>query len=448
MVAAFAVDLDEQERLIIVAEVERKYLERRRSNQSETNPNEPSKSQTELESIASIIRQAVVEHHQLQVDQILLIKPGSIPKTSSGKIQRHACRTGFLQQSLDVVFTSGLARAIERGETSVLPAIATTDKNQDEIAIGVITILNEAMQEIGGCSQINLNSTLQSNLGLDSLGVVELAAKLERAFGIKIDEQNLPIFHSVGDLVAAVRQALTSKNTPIVKSSLAEDLLGGDRMEKVPPPRGFLTRLTLSYFRLISQMVWGLEVSGLEHLPATGPFILCPNHESHLDVFWIAACLHPSVRRNLCSFAKREHFDHLSTRLFASIAGGIPIDRQGDVLPAIRAGHKALCAGRPLLIHPEGTRTRTGELLPFRRGPAKLALATGAPLIPVRIIGAYSIFPAHRRIPNLFSQIKFQRQKLRIVFGVPILPPSGVEGWAAENQLTQCLREAVENLGN
>jgi acyl-CoA synthetase (AMP-forming)/AMP-acid ligase II len=86
--AAFSVDIDGAEQLVVVAEVERNY----RHQDDGSNIGDVSKA----------IRQAVAQHHDLQVHTVLLLKTGSIPKTSSGKIQRHACRIGFLNQSLEV----------------------------------------------------------------------------------------------------------------------------------------------------------------------------------------------------------------------------------------------------------------------------------------------------------------------------------------------------------
>ena len=84
--AAFTIEIDNQDKLVIVQEVERTYL-------SKLNVNE----------VFSAIREAVALHHALQVHAIALIKPGSIPKTSSGKIQRQACRQAFLTKVLAVV---------------------------------------------------------------------------------------------------------------------------------------------------------------------------------------------------------------------------------------------------------------------------------------------------------------------------------------------------------
>lgn len=84
--AAFSVEINEQERLVVVQEVERSYLRR-----------------LDVDEVVKAIRQAVSFEHELQVYAIELLTTNSIPKTSSGKIQRHACRNGFLSESLNVV---------------------------------------------------------------------------------------------------------------------------------------------------------------------------------------------------------------------------------------------------------------------------------------------------------------------------------------------------------
>ncbi|KOR34920.1 MULTISPECIES: fatty acyl-AMP ligase [Planktothricoides] len=100
--AAFSVEIDGEERLIIVAEVERRYRQRKR--QAALSSEDPSQHYSwEVKAVIQSIRRSVSSHHDLQVYQVFLIKYGSIPKTSSGKIQRHACRANFLAGTLDVV---------------------------------------------------------------------------------------------------------------------------------------------------------------------------------------------------------------------------------------------------------------------------------------------------------------------------------------------------------
>lgn len=84
--AAFGIDANEQERLVIVCEIERSYLRK-----------------LDADEVIQAIRKAVSQEHELDVHAVLLLKTGSIPKTSSGKIQRQACRTQFLNSQLDVI---------------------------------------------------------------------------------------------------------------------------------------------------------------------------------------------------------------------------------------------------------------------------------------------------------------------------------------------------------
>ncbi|MGF1481582.1 MAG: AMP-dependent synthetase, partial [Cyanophyceae cyanobacterium] len=84
--AAFALEVEGRERLVVAAEVERNHLRHLRTEQ-----------------VVANIRQAITAHHGLQVHAVALLKTGSIPKTSSGKIRRSTCRDRFLQKSLAVV---------------------------------------------------------------------------------------------------------------------------------------------------------------------------------------------------------------------------------------------------------------------------------------------------------------------------------------------------------
>ncbi|WP_416676129.1 fatty acyl-AMP ligase [Egbenema bharatensis] len=94
--AAFSVDLHNTEQLIVLAEVDRRYFSRT-SGHPQTAKNS---SQPNVKDITQAIRRSVLKQHDLQVSSVVLLKPGTIPKTSSGKIQRHACRDLFLKQNL------------------------------------------------------------------------------------------------------------------------------------------------------------------------------------------------------------------------------------------------------------------------------------------------------------------------------------------------------------
>jgi acyl-CoA synthetase (AMP-forming)/AMP-acid ligase II len=101
--AAFSVDVDGDERLVIVQEVKRNFKD------------------ANLPDVVDVIRRAISENHELAAHAVVLIKPGRIPKTSSGKIQRHACRQGYLAGALDPVLSSAASDAATDG---AMPATA------------------------------------------------------------------------------------------------------------------------------------------------------------------------------------------------------------------------------------------------------------------------------------------------------------------------------------
>ena len=145
---------------------------------------------------------------------------------------------------------------------------------------------------------------------------------------------------------------------------------------------------------------WRIRVEGLEHLPETGPAILCPNHTSVLDSFFLPVAL----PRRITYVGKAEYMDDWKTKHLFPALGMIPIDRSGG-----NASERALSAAQGVLergelfgIYPEGTRSRSGKLYRGHTGPARLALRTGAPIVPVGIRGVRDIMPPEAKVPRPF----------------------------------------------
>ena len=98
--ASFSIELQGEEKLVVLAEVERTYWSSNRSH-PKSNGRSASKEMISPQDLLLSIRREISKNHDLQVYTTLLLKPGSLPKTSSGKIQRHACRTEFLANTLE-----------------------------------------------------------------------------------------------------------------------------------------------------------------------------------------------------------------------------------------------------------------------------------------------------------------------------------------------------------
>lgn len=141
-----------------------------------------------------------------------------------------------------------------------------------------------------------------------------------------------------------------------------------------------LARLLLvPFFRLYFR----LEGFGVEHVPHEGATILAANHRSFLDPFVIGAF----SRRPVYYMAKRELFERPPQAWLLSSLGAFPVDRGTGDEQAMDTALALLARGECVVIFPEGTRVRRGPLAHPRRGVGRLALQSGAKVVPVAVIG-------------------------------------------------------------
>ncbi len=161
----------------------------------------------------------------------------------------------------------------------------------------------------------------------------------------------------------------------------------------------------------ILRALWPTRVEGIENVPQRGPAILAANHLAFLDSLFLPSLL----RRRVTYVAKAEYFDSWKTRWFFTGVGQIPIRREGGDASqgALMAAKEVLLHGGLFGIYPEGTRSPDGRLHRGRTGVARLALETGAPLVPVGIVGSRDIQPKGRTMPRL-------RKPLLVRFGTPV----------------------------
>jgi 1-acyl-sn-glycerol-3-phosphate acyltransferase len=182
----------------------------------------------------------------------------------------------------------------------------------------------------------------------------------------------------------------------------------------------------------VFRAVWRPRVSGVDNVPRTGAAILAANHLSVVD-----STLLPIVaRREMYFLAKDEYFHHPVGRLIMRGLNQIKVDRSGGLagLLALDAAVPVLREGKVLGIFPEGTRSPDGRLYRGRPGVAKLALDTGAPIIPVGLIGTEKIQPIGVRVPRV--------ARASVIFGKPL----DLSPWAGVEVKSRVLREIAELL--
>ena len=142
------------------------------------------------------------------------------------------------------------------------------------------------------------------------------------------------------------------------------------------------------------RLVVRLDVSGREHLPARGPYLISPNHQSYIDSFLVAAALPFHVFRQLFFVGASEYFATPLTARLARFARVIPVDPDSSLVPAMQAGGFGLRHGKVLVLFPEGERSIDGTVKPFKKGAAILSHHLAAPIVPVALDGLYHLVAA------------------------------------------------------
>jgi 1-acyl-sn-glycerol-3-phosphate acyltransferase len=169
------------------------------------------------------------------------------------------------------------------------------------------------------------------------------------------------------------------------------------------PDASVVYRLTKSLVSSALRRCYQVDVKGLAHVPERGPMVLAANHRSFMDSIFLALV----TPRPITFIAKAEYWDSWRTAWMFRATGQIPL-RRGSASGA----HEAMVsAGRILSghgvigIYPEGTRSRDGWLHPGNTGAARLALACGAPIVPVGLIGTDAVQAPDEALPHLFRPV-------------------------------------------
>jgi 1-acyl-sn-glycerol-3-phosphate acyltransferase len=175
-----------------------------------------------------------------------------------------------------------------------------------------------------------------------------------------------------------------------------------------------------------------VELRGVENLP-DGPFILMSNHQSNFDILALIA----TIPRRIYWIAKKELFDIPVFGSSMRRGGYIPLDRS-DGRKALKSMENAAAIirqGSSVVMFPEGTRTRDGHLLPFKRGGFMLAVRAGVPVIPVTINGSGKVNPG--------GVIKLYSGAITLTLHPRVVVPDGMKKGEAEEWMMEEVRSVI-----
>ena len=181
-------------------------------------------------------------------------------------------------------------------------------------------------------------------------------------------------------------------------------------MSKRSLPNRLWYQFLRSLIYMTGVLAYGVRYRGRENIPKTGPVLVVSNHQSHFDPPLIGAgCL-----RRMNYLARETLFGVKLLGWLIRTVDAIPIDRDGLGLNGIKESLRRLKRGEMVLIFPEGTRTRDGEVAPFRPGFTVLAARSKAWILPVAIEGAFDAWPRSQKLPGLGT--------IHVSYGRPISP--------------------------
>lgn len=168
--------------------------------------------------------------------------------------------------------------------------------------------------------------------------------------------------------------------------------------------------------------IWGMKVTGLENVPSGGPLLIAFNHVSLIDPPLVTVAVSP--RRRPFGIGKKELFDVPLLGWWLRNTGSFPVDRQGDATSAMRAALGVLEKGGCLMISPEGTRVKPGGKRAPKAGVSFLSFRTGAPVVPVRVLGTAGfplVFPLEARIGEPLAPPKSEDRETGLAYAKALM---------------------------
>ena len=261
---------------------------------------------------------------------------------------------------------------------------------------------------------VRLKDHIETDLALDSLDKVSLQSYIEDVFGVSINADEMADFSNIGDMCKKVEEGMDesremkddglqdlSTNTSKLSSLLhnSSSLPSGKALPTTHGISAFMHSLYARLFRYYFRSNNRLTIRGMENIPATGPVIIAPNHQSYFDGALAVCGLSWSDVRDYYFYATEEHVKSDARRWMASRHNVVIMERR-NLKTSILQMADVLRAGKRLVIFPEGSRTHDGSLGEFKKTFAILSTELNVPIVPVCIKGAYEAMPRGRILPT------------------------------------------------
>lgn len=369
-----------------------------------------SKSDEELE---TLIKREVLEKYNLTVMNYkkvmsVFIYRGELPRTKLDKLQRYKLK--------DILGNAG---------KNSLSSPQASSQSQSENFSDELVVLKRYIEQEKGVTVSPL-SHLETDLAFDSLDIISLQGFIEQTFGMRLMTENITRCENV----QALADIISSGKTRVeVEETDWKKILSQSSNTQIPTP-SFTYPLIARLFKSYITHHNNLQVIGTEHIPANGPFIIAPNHQSVLDGPLTLCGIKKETIKNCYFYATEDHVKSGIAKWFARNHNIILMERKVLKVSILKLAD-ILKQGKVVVIYPEGTRTRNGKVTAFKKTFAILAKELNVPILPVTISGAYESLPRGGRIPN--------SHPVKIEYHKPVLPDSSL----SYDELSKTVRDII-----
>lgn len=329
----------------------------------------------------------------------------SLPRTRLGKIKRHLLEDRYVS-------------AIKQKEETPEPGPISLEKmsDQDRVFLEHDAVwqiwkwLGERYQD----RRLTLDTSLRLDLGVDSMEWLNLTMEIRERIGVELTDESIRRIDLVRDLLKEVKEASGEETTPASLEE-PEKIVPEQQKQFIEPLKPAMRHIAATLFkanRLLMHLLFRVKIKGIENIP-DGRVVFTPNHLSYLDPFILAAALKNERLTNTFWVGLREiTLQNPVNRMVTRLAKTIPIDPKKGVFSSIASAALVLKRGNSLVWFPEGRRSPSGKLQPFRQGIGVLLEHYEVPVVPVFIKETEKALPVGSAVPKPV--------KVTVTFGEPV----------------------------
>ncbi len=332
-----------------------------------------------INNIAESIRWNVIDTYNQKVTPYkkinnFYITKEELPKTRLGKIKRFELKNIEFQKT-------------EKKTKTVEPDFAEYKT--------IKTYLEEQTK-----NEISPDDHFELDLGLDSLDKISFQTFVSSTFGIEMKD-DLLINHPT---VLKLSNFIKEKKNKFKVEAVKWGEIFKERIDFKMPKSWVTQNIFKNSSRLFLKSYFKLKGKGMENLPDS-PVILAPNHQSFYDSLYVMAFLKNKFMKRTYFYAKEKHVKQKWLKFIAGHHNIIIMDINKDLKQSLKKMAEILRNGKNLIIFPEGTRSKDGNLGQFKKSFAILAKELNIPIIPIAINGAFKALPRGKVIPKPFKRI-------------------------------------------